>query len=192
MATINVDSTAGAPSAKVCGRGLTVLLEPPSVALALSSTKAIAAPVIPPATPPGGAIIADPRNAWYSFIAAGSESVLTGAIETLCDKLKDDLGDNYVSPRDMQRCLTFMAWHVALAEHEPGFTTAADAAVEAAELALLHAVLPGLGSGQFSAAVNSLKKHATVGGILDRRLDRVLSSTKGIYGAPPDFWTALA
>jgi hypothetical protein len=117
---------------------------------------------------------------------------LTGALESLCEKLKDDLEDNYVSPRDVQRCLTFMAWHVAIAEHEPGFTTVADAATEAAELALLHAVLPGLGSGQFSTAVNSLKRHATAGGILDRRLDRVLSSTKGIYGAPPDFWAALA
>ena len=43
-----------------------------------------------------------------------------------------------------------------------------------------------------TAAVNSLKKHAAPGGILERRLDRVLSSTKGIYGAPPDFWAALA
>lgn len=192
MATINVDSTADAPSAKVCGRGITLLLEAPSVALAASSTQAIAAPEVTPAAPPGAAVMSDPRGAWFAFVAAHNEPALVGALGTLCEKLKDDLGANYVSPRDMQRCVMFMAWHVGLAEHEADFTTLEAAAVEAAELALLHVALPGFGSGQFGMAVQSLKKHALAGGLLDQRLDRVLTSTKGIYGAPPDFWAALS
>lgn len=192
LATINVDSTADAPSAKVCGRGMTLLLEAPSVDLAIDSTQAINATATPLPAPPGAAVLGDPRNAWTAFEAAGETAVLTGALTQLCEALKDDLGANYVSPRDIQRCVLFMAWHVGLAEHDTGFTTIEAAAADAAELALLHVVLPGLGSGQFNVAVTSLEGRADPGGLLKARLARVLSSTKGIYGAPPDFWAALS
>jgi hypothetical protein len=191
VATINVDSTAAAPSPKVCGRALTVLLEAPDVTLAISSTSAIGTTPPTPSTP-GAAVIGDPQAAWFAVLAASASATLTGALSTLCGTLEADLKANYVTPRDVQRSVLFMAWYVALAEHDTGFTTLADAAVEAAELAILHVVLPGLGSGQFGSAVQSLKKVATVGGLLDLRLDRVLASTKGIYGAPPDFWAALS
>lgn len=191
LATINVDSTAAAPSPKVCGRALTVLLEAPDVKLAINSTSAIGTTPPTPSTP-GASVIGNPQAAWFAVLAAGAGATLTGALSTLCATLEADLKANHVSPRDVQRCVLFMAWYVALAEHDAGFTTLADAAAEAAELAVLHVVLPGLGSGQFGSAVQSLKKVATVDGLLDQRLDRVLASTKGIYGAPPDYWAALS
>lgn len=190
--TINVDSTAGAPSAKVCGRGLTVLLEAPDIDLTLQSTSAIGAPAIKVVQPPGAGVLGDPSAAWYSMMAGQHTGILTRPIALLCELLENDLGSNCVSPRDMQRCVMFMAWHVALAEHDNDFVSMDAAATDAAELALLHVVLPGLGSGQFGVAVESLRTHATSGGLLDRRLNRVLASTKGIYGAPPDFWAALS
>ena len=193
LATINVDSTADAPSAKVCGRGLVVLLEPPSTGLAIASSDAIAG--IPPELSyqaEGAGIIADPREAWWAFVANGTQAVLTEALAGLCTKLEADLGTNYVSPRDVQRCLVFMAWHVGLKFHYDAFSTETAAADDAAELALMQAVLPGLGSGQFSSAAKSLRSNAAAGGMLAQRLDRVLSSTKGIYGVPPDFWVSLA
>jgi hypothetical protein len=196
LATINVDSTADAPSPKVCGRGLTLLLEAPTVEQAVASTAAITPPVAaaptPAQNPPGFGLAGDPRAAWYAVATAQEQASITGPLESFCDHLAGDLGANYVSPRDLQRCAMFMSWHVGLAVHDVGFTTLANAARDAAELALLHVVLPGLGSGQFGQAVQSLNQHATPGGLLAQRLERVLTSTKGIYGAPPDFWAALS
>lgn len=192
MATINVDSTASAPSPKVCGRGLTVLLEPPSFEIAKASAKAIGASAPPPPTAVGGPSIGDPRAAWYAALTAKAETVLFDSLDGLCSALESDLGANYVSPRDVQRALLFMAWYVAIAEHDSDFKDLKRASDDAAELALLHAVLPGLGSGQFGPAAESLRKQATADGLLSQRLDKVLLAGKGLYGVPPDYWASLS
>jgi hypothetical protein len=191
MATINVDSTASAPSPKVCGRALTVLLEPPNVDLACTSTKAITATGRDSDPPHDASMLDDPRAAWAALVAGGQTAVVVEPIRTLCSVLEDELQANVVSPRDLQRAVMFMAWYVGLAEHEDDVDIEV-ARVDAAELALLHAVLPGLGSGHFEAAVKALQQHARGGGLLASRLDRVLTSATGVYGVPPDFWSALS
>lgn len=192
LGTINVDSTAGAPSAKVCGRALVVLLEPPSTTLAISSIGAMQQPASNQALAAVAVKnIGAPSAAWWAFVAKESHTLLTDALGSLCAALEADLGAGHVSPREVQRSVMFMAWHVAIAEHDADFVSPPTAAREAAELAVLHVVLPGLGPSQFGAAVESLRTHATPGGILADRLARI-SSTKGLYGAPADFWAALS
>ncbi len=191
-ATINVDSTAGAPSPKVCGRGLTVLLDPPSLDLALKSVGALGNASKMRVEAPEG-LLGDPAAAWYALAAGGMTDWVMAPLRTLCDHLETGIGANYVSPRDVQRSVLFMSWYLAIYEHEtddyPGEEAAA---TEAAELALLHAVLPGLSAGHFEKALKALMTHAQPGGALMRRVDRVNAMTSGIYGAQPDFWSALS
>lgn len=190
-ATINVDSTAGAPSAKVCGRGLTLLLEPPTVELSFESVGALA-PTIGGAPAAPTDLIGDPAAAWYALLASGQTPLVVDPLRTLCDVLASGIGSNCVSPRDVQRALLFMSWYLALFEHEDSYPGPAEASAEAAELAILHAVLPGLNPTHFTSAVDVIAAKAAPDGPLAARLSRIEDARAGMYGALPDFWSALS
>lgn len=194
--TINVDPTATAPAPKVSGRACVVLLEPPEVDRALSSIGALTALTPSPQTPPGAVLFGDPRRAWSSYVTAGDTERFAKALSPLVEILRDSAGNekNVVSPRDVQRSVLYMAWHIPLA------LAASAAAIEgvlstdaaAAENAVLHFVLPGLSAEQFRRCLEPLTDSAQPGGLLRRRLERLSSGAEGLFGVPADFWASLS
>jgi energy-coupling factor transporter ATP-binding protein EcfA2 len=196
FATINIDSTAEAPAPKVSGRACVVLLEPPSIEQALGSTDAIVPPPIqPPSTPVGAELLGDPRNAWTAHLMTGPTGRFTDALAPFLKVLSDSAGQgaNLVSPRDVQRCVLFMSWHVQLAEAAlaAGLVSSATDA-ESAENAILHFVLPGLSSAQFGRAISPLVAAASPDGLLARRLKKLAIDGEGVFGLAPDFWASLS
>lgn len=193
--TINVDSTAEAPAPKVSGRACVVLLEPSEVDVALSSTAAINAAPVPPPTPPGEVVLGDPRNAWTSFVLTKTSHAVIDALKPLLMVLEDSAGRglNVVSPRDVQRCVLFMSWHIRLLEAavKAGLMVTADIATSA-ENAVMHYVLPGLSAEQFGRTIEPLRAVATASGLLDRRLSRLTAGGESIFGVSPDFWASLS
>jgi energy-coupling factor transporter ATP-binding protein EcfA2 len=191
--TVNVDSTAEAPAPKISGRACVVLLEPPDLDTALASTDAITPPPKPASSPPGAALLGDPRKAWSAHLLHDVDRFKT-ALKPLLQNLAHNAGRdlNLVSPRDVQRCVVYMSWHASLAEAAvkagllPGSTDE-----ESAENSLLHFVLPGLSSEQFGRAVEPLRKAATADGLLDRRLTK-LTGGESLFGVSPDFWASLS
>jgi hypothetical protein len=194
--TINVDPTATAPAPKVSGRACVVLLEPPEIDSALASTEALTALTRLPPAPPGAVLFGDPRRAWSSYVMAGDEGRFREALSPLLETLRVSAGNgkNVVSPRDVQRSVLYMAWHVPLAE---AATTAAIEGVlssdtAAAENAVLHFVLPGLSAEQFRRCLEPLTDVAQSGGLLRRRLERLSGGGEGLFGVPADFWASLS
>lgn len=194
--TINVDSTADAPAPKVSGRSCVVLLEPPTVDAALDSTDAILP--APPGSggPPGGSLFRDPTSAWASFLVDGNTDRFVDALRPLLTLVADHGGRtlNLVSPRDVQRCVVYMAWHAPLAEDAVAsklFKTP-HSDTQSAENALLHFVLPGLSSEQFGRVLTPLLKAATPDGLLARRLARLSAGGESLFGVSPDFWASLS
>jgi len=195
--TVNIDSTAEAPAPKVSGRACVVLLEPPDIDTALASTDAIITPPAgtPITTPPGQLLFGDPRRAWSAYLVAGTTERFTNALEPLLKILADSAGHglNLVSPRDVQRCVTYMGWHVPLAEAAVNASLVSSSSdTESAENSLLHFVLPGLSSEQFGRAVTPLRAVATPSGLLARRLSRLAAGGESLFGVSPDFWASLS
>jgi len=194
--TVNVDSTAEAPAPKVSGRACVVLLEPPTVDMALASTDAITpSPVSPSGSPAGAALFRNPTSAWSNYLLTGGTKRFTNALKPLIATVAEHGGRklNLVSPRDVQRCVVFMSWHVPLAEaaHAAGILDSTSDA-ESAENALLHFILPGLSSEQFGRVVNPLLSAATPDGLLARRLAKLDAGGENLFGVAPDFWASLS
>ena len=196
--TVNVDATAQAPAPKVSGRTCVVLLEPPTVDTALSSTEALH----PPASVGGhvdlndaGSVFGDPVAAWNAALVGGDTNELVEGLRGPLDVLATSAGNglNVVSPRDVQRCVLYMAWHTTLASAavQTGLLPA-ESIAESAENAILHMVLPGLSAEQFGRTVGPLAEAATTDGLLARRLARLLVGGESILGVPPDFWASLS
>lgn len=195
FATVNVDSTAEAPAPKVSGRACVVLLEPPDIETAVISVDALSNEAIPPPTPPGAPLLRDPRSAWASHLHTGPEGRYTNALRGLLDIIANSAGrtQNIVSPRDVQRCVTYMSWHVPLAEAaQEGGLLPQTTDVQSAENSILHFVLPGLSSQQFGQALEPLTDVATEDGLLKRRLTRLLAGGESLFGVAPDFWASLS
>jgi energy-coupling factor transporter ATP-binding protein EcfA2 len=192
--TINVDSTAEAPAPKVSGRACVVLLEPPDIEAALASTDALTQSALSGGAPPGLSLARDPRSAWCSYLLTGTER-FQNALKPLITVLQTSAGQefNLVTPRDVQRCVVYMSWHIPLAE-----AAAATGMLgqtndkESAENSLLHFVLPGLSSEQFRRAVQPLLDDATPDGLLARRLKRLDAGGESLFGVLPDFWASLS
>lgn len=193
--TVNIDSSAAAPAPKVTGRACVVLLEPPTVSDLAGSTDAITNTSIEPDAPLGLGLLGDPRAAWAARLTEGSQQELVGSLEPYIVTLAESAGRsaNIVSPRDLQRCLLYMAWFTALAQsaNQSGMSVSADAA-SAAENALLHFVLPGLSSEQFGRALPAVRDIAMPDGYLQDRLNRLTEGSEGFFGVPPDFWASLS
>ncbi|KIR64604.1 hypothetical protein [Micromonospora haikouensis] len=193
--TVNVDSTAQAPAPKVSGRACVVLLEPPDIDYVLRSTDAIVPPPPRSIEPPGAALFGDPTLAWSSYLTMGDSDRFAAALRPLLTVVAEEAGrgTNIVSPRDIQRCVLYMAWHVPLAEAAlaggllPGHTD-----MESAENSLLHFVLPGLSSEQFGRVLPSLLAATTEGGLLYRRLTKLAAGGESLFGVSPDFWASLS
>lgn len=196
LGTINVDSTAEAPAPKVSGRACVVLLEPPSVDTALISTDALS-DVVAPKDSPGSALIGDPRRAWSNAMVNKTTGQLTDALKPLLETLQASAGNgfNVVTPRDVQRCVLYMSWHVALTEAAIAAETIPAGTpihTQSAENSILHFVLPGLASEQFGRALQPLVDNATDGGLLATRLKRLQTGGESLFGVLPDFWASLS
>lgn len=192
--TVNIDSTAPAPAPKVSGRACVVLLEPPEVHNVLASMEALAPPTSSnPPTPPGAALIGDPRRAWDALTEDELEQFAV-ALRPLLEELAKLAGNgsNVVSPRDVQRCVLYMSWHVPLTAAAAAGLGRAVTIEESAENALLHFVLPGLSAEQFRKVVSGLSTIVTDDGLLHRRLERLGSGGEGLFGVSPDFWASLS
>lgn len=194
--TVNVDSTAEAPAPKVSGRACVLLLEPPDADMAIDSTDAInPSQGNAPGEPPGSVLLGDPRRAWGSYLVSGTTSRFTDALKPLVEILSESAGRglNVVSPRDIQRCVTYMSWHAPLAEAAVNARLLkASSDVESAENSVLHFVLPGLSAEQFGRAITPLLDAATPGGLLARRLERLTAGGEHLFGVHPDFWSSLS
>ena len=98
-----------------------------------------------------------------------------------------------MSPRDIQRCVTYMSWHAPLAEAAVNAgLLPATSDTESAENSVLHFVLPGLSSEQFGRILTPLSKAATPTGLLYRRLTRLAAGGESLFGVSPDFWASLS
>jgi DNA polymerase III delta prime subunit len=194
--TVNVDSTAEAPAPKVSGRSCVVLLEPPQIDTALRSTDAITSLQGAIHAPGNGHVLfGDPRRAWSAYLVGGDTSRFTDSLKPFVQILADSAGRglNVVSPRDIQRCVIYMSWHVPLAEAAVAagiLSSSSD--TESAENALLHFVLPGLSAEQFGRAINPLFTAATPVGLLAQRLERLTAGGESLFGVHPDFWSSLS
>jgi energy-coupling factor transporter ATP-binding protein EcfA2 len=192
LATINVDSTAPAPAPKISGRACVVLLEPPTVEDSLLSVGAIAGAGQAVAAGQGANLIGDPHLAWDAIVVAGRQDDFTNALRTCMDALTASTGgQNVVSPRDVQRCVLYMAWHQALQQPQSGDALTSSLLLSA-ENAVLHYILPGMSAERFGRAVPGLTEKATDGGLLAIRLARLVSPDDGVFGVPPDFWASLS
>lgn len=195
LGTVNVDSSAPAPAPKVTGRACVVLLEPPTVEGVMKSVEAITAFAAPHQTPLGTGLLGNPRAAWADLATNGDPASMFTALRPLIDVLRDSAGRgaNIVTPRDLQRCVQYMAWYVSLAEaaSSSGMDVALDD-LAAAENALLHFILPGLSSEQFRLALPALVEVSSPGGMLQQRLTRLVEGGDGVFGVPPDFWASLS
>ncbi|GAA1439256.1 hypothetical protein GCM10009617_03210 [Leifsonia poae] len=193
--TVNIDSSAAAPAPKVTGRACVVLLEPPSFDDLAQSTDAITNTTFVSDAPGGLGFLADPRAAWAARLTEGNHLDLVDAIEPYVLVLAESAGRsaNIVSPRDLHRCLLYMAWYTALAvaASESDLSISTDPA-SAAENALLHFVLPGLTSEQFRLALPAIRDSAIADGYLQNRLNRLTEGSDGFFGVPPDFWASLS
>ncbi len=192
--TINVDSTAEAPAPKVSGRACVVLLEPPDVETALASTDALTAAAQGAAPPPGLSLCRDPRSAWFSYLLKGTDR-FQNALRPLLTVLQTSAGSdfNLVTPRDVQRCVVYMSWHIALAEAAVATGMLGETSDnQSAENSLLHFVLPGLSSEQFGRAVQPVLNEAAPDGLLARRLKRLDAGGESLFGVLPDFWASLS
>ncbi|WP_150954453.1 hypothetical protein [Microbacterium testaceum] len=190
LATINVDSTAPAPAPKVSGRACVLLLEPPKLADSLDSVAAISN--LDRTFPEGeaAALVGDPHAAWARVEVHGRQAAYREPLRVLLQELADalDSGRNVVSPRDVQRAVIYMSWHVAIS----GEPAEAVDFTASAENALLHYVLPGLTSEQFGRALPKLRSVCVADGLLSARLDRLESADSGLFGVTPDFWASLS
>lgn len=192
--TINVDSTAEAPAPKVSGRACVVLLEPPDIETTLASTDALTQSALSGGPPPGLSLARDPRSAWCSYLLTGTERFMN-ALKPLITVLQTSAGQefNLVTPRDVQRCVVYMSWHIPLAEAAAATGMLGHTSdKESAENSLLHFVLPGLSSEQFGRAVQPLLDDATPDGLLARRLKRLDAGGESLFGVLPDFWASLS
>jgi len=194
--TVNVDSTAEAPAPKVSGRACVVLLEPPDVDTALLSTAALHAPAnLPPGPKEAAEVFGDPLNAWNTQLTGHAQQDLTDALQPVLKALRDSAGRglNVVSPRDVQRCVAYMAWHAALANAAvTGGLLESTSLAESAENAVLHFILPGLSSEQFGRVLGALEAVVTDRGLLSRRVARLLAGGESLFGVAPDFWASLS
>lgn len=195
LGTVNVDSSAPAPAPKVTGRTCVVLLEPPAIDDVIRSADAITSAPPSHPTPPGSGLLGNPGAAWAGLSVNGGSSSLLSALRPLLEVVQDSAGRgaNVVTPRDLQRCVQYMAWHVVLARAaaSSGMAVVADSGASA-EMALLHFVLPGLSSEQFRRALPAVLDNSTERGTLRNRLTRLVEGGDGLFGVPPDFWASLS
>lgn len=194
--TINVDASAPGPAKKVSARACVVLLEAPENTDIERLAQSIG--LREPTSTAGGAWIGDPRLPLLEYLKPDEDGSLleglTAPLRALVDRISDAIGHNVLSQRDAKRCLCFMGAFVQLAEYRADWDLG-DRRDHAAELALLHFVLPGLSGQHFGRAVASLLESEMLHpqGLLIRRLSRLQEMSEGHgFGVVTDFWTALS
>jgi energy-coupling factor transporter ATP-binding protein EcfA2 len=212
LGSINVDSTALAPSPKVAARACVVLLEPPEE-LDLSETlKGLTAEV---------AALDARAGAWARVVGNPLEifdvpevnrDALVQHLTAVIDELRgvgqpeEATSANPVTRRQAGQMLLYAAWFVLIASaHEAlGGSLEADASRLGVENAVLHYVLPTLPGTEFGFVLDRLTKSTSLadggsgpdrlGALLKARIDR-LGSVGGdslLAGRVLDFWDRLS
>lgn len=188
FATVNVDAESPAPARKVVSRSCVVLFEAPTFATGLASADSLVKPDVHEALGPARASLGDPGDAYQRYSESGG-SVYQQALAMRADLLRQAIGIDVITPRQVLKALLYMAWYVELAgadeDDEKVVSTAADNA-------LLHFILPVLPPFHFAKALEALRGASPLGVLADR-IERLSVALEGQYfGPPPDFWGALS
>ena len=212
LGSINVDSTALAPSPKVAARACVVLLEPPEE-LDLSKTLAgltAQAAALDPHAGSGARLVGNPLEIFDVPEVDQDELVqhLTAVINELrgFGQQGEPASANPVTRRQAGQMLLYGAWFVLVAKAHEGLggSLEADAARLGVENAVLHYVLPTLPGAEFGLVLDRLTNATNladqgsganaVGALLKARVNR-LGSIGGdslLAGRVLDFWDRLS
>lgn len=186
LGTINVDSTALAPSPKVTSRSCVLLLEPSEeTEVSFSHLDTSEAPSGGSDFEGLGASLVGSPDRILEHLEAASKERIERSMTSLLSAVHVQ-----VTPRQRVQVLLYGAWYQSLA-------TAAGvspdvAAAQAAGNAILHFVLPAIPPEEFAQTLQGLR--GTASGALRRRIDRLAafdaSSTFG--SASLGFWDRLS
>lgn len=188
FATINVDAESPAPARKVVSRSCVVLFEAPTFDTALASSDSLVKPGVQEADGMARGALVEPTAAFERYSESGSDSYQR-ALRARADILRQAIGIDVITHRQVTKSLLYMAWYVELARADEDDE---DVARTAADNAVLHFVLPVLPAQHFARALAGLQA-AAPRGVLKDRIERLNIALQGQhFGPPPDFWGALS